>query len=81
MIYRDDVPLDEWLEKHPDLDVCSVRCIDCGRTIKADRPYINADYVGLTSRDCICGSKRSGCSSSIAISELEIESWSSVMDC
>lgn len=53
-------------------------CIDCGAKLVADVQFISKDYVGFVSAPCVCGSKRSGCSTMTTRTQVEHDSWSFV---
>jgi hypothetical protein len=74
MIYP-DVTVEDWIAKHPALEVSKCSCIDCGVEIKSDKPYMSRDYIGLESKPCVCGSTRSKCSSSVPYSSVEQKAW------
>lgn len=74
-----DVQLQAWLLKYPTIEVVKTTCIDCGNGIEANRPYLTKHYAGVTSAACRCGSRRSACSSSVARTAEENQSWSSVL--
>lgn len=58
VIYRDDVSLEEWLERYPILYVKTFDCDGCGAEMKSDVPFVDRGYVGLTCRPCECGKMR-----------------------
>ncbi|MBX9839194.1 MAG: hypothetical protein K2X69_12895 [Silvanigrellaceae bacterium] len=70
-----DIPLNEWLKKIPQLKVIETTCVSCGNKIKAEYPVILKDYIGLSSKPCPCGDKKSGCENLITRTKKEHESW------
>ena len=49
-----EIPLEEWLKKHPDLEVRKDRCTDCGKSITTDKPFLSKEWIGLAAI-CECG--------------------------
>ncbi len=52
-----DITAEEWCEKHPPLYIKTVECPNCLRKLILDRPFIQEDWVGLTSQPCLCGNE------------------------
>lgn len=57
MIYP-DVTLEDWLRKHPELQVLKKTCDSCGKDMFSTVPFMTKDYYGLESPKCSCGKNR-----------------------
>lgn len=49
------VSVEEWIERHPGLEIEKERCPSCRKEIVKDIPYMSKDWVGLHSGECSCG--------------------------
>jgi hypothetical protein len=49
------VSAEEWCAKYPALVVESRYCPRCGEPRTADIPFLEKDWAGLRSSDCVCG--------------------------
>lgn len=54
MIFPDISP-DKWCNKY-NLEIKSANCSHCGNKKVANIPFIESEWVGLTSNNCKCGS-------------------------
>lgn len=50
-----DVSTEEWCRRYPALEVKSRPCHTCRRPRTANIPFIEKHWVGLRSKDCMCG--------------------------
>lgn len=50
MIYRDDIPVKDWCEKHS-LPL-SKACMSCQKMIHAKRPAISKKFIGVEMESC-----------------------------
>ena len=73
------VSLEEWCERHPELEIQEIECPSCHAKIRSDRPFMSKNYIGITSAPCSCGSSRVGCESSITRTAPEYAKWEAVM--
>lgn len=78
MIYP-DIPLNEWRRKYPDLDILVRTCDHCGARMETSRPFISANYIGLTTPPCVCGRNRFGASSTITRTKSERDLWDNAL--
>lgn len=79
MIYP-DVPLEEWLDRYPELCVVERQCEGCGRLMRASTPFIMKGYVGIESGDCSCKKNYSRCSCRITITNEEHTRWVNLIE-
>ena len=54
MIYP-EISLERWCEQNPLLEVRKDKCDYCGGEFLANIPFIDKNWVGLTSKKCFCG--------------------------
>ena len=50
-----EVSVESWCKENPPLEVRTDRCDECGADLKAEIPFIDSKWVGLTSKKCKCG--------------------------
>lgn len=79
MIFVLDVTVDEWINKHPSLDIKSISCSACKATLTTTRPFITKGYIGLATPVCSCGSKLSRAEVAIPRTATEKKEWSEIV--
>lgn len=71
---------EEWVLKHPELEILQGVCDGCGQSIKADLPFVAKDYVGLRAADCPCGLGKHTVMSLKTSSSKKNSEWAAILD-
>lgn len=78
MIFVEE-PLEQWLEKYPDLKVIHRECDGCGKPMSTTRPFITKGYVGLRTPDCNCGKQRHSAMTMVTTTAASYKEWIDVL--
>lgn len=49
--------ISKWLSIFPQLEkrILEAKCFSCGKLLKAKRPFVSGNYVGIETVSCKCG--------------------------
>lgn len=75
-----DCNTNEWLQKHPGLQILKIDCDACGRNLEANKPFIEKGYAGLSCAPCICGNNKHTCVSKVTTSRDAYNRWMSLVE-
>jgi len=75
-----DVSLKEWLTKYDELEIEKGACNNCGKEMPTIKPFIEKDYVGLVSKNCLCDKNTNQAMTLIPISKKEIDYWNEFLN-
>ena len=70
-----DKTVQEWMSKHPSLEIVERPCDHCGLVLRSTRPFVERGYAGLIAPNCACGKNRHTAMSVVTTSAQKHRDW------